>query len=487
MKGINKIFKPSIVIYFLLFIFLSVSITEPVYSKKKTKTSQVSKKKKTKSKSSKKRTKRSKKTKKSRKKTNEPASAYFLADTILAPGIIYQNAIVTIHGSKHSVHVLKSDLKNKKSEIEVLKANSNNTELAKLQEIYSNYNNADKSRVLVGAVNANFWKAYSNYPIGPMMVDGELVEMPTYKQWSSALISDMGEPFIGNYVINGNLKTRSARVFDISSVNRRTDSIGCVLYNKFGGDTIPFITSKKANEIFIKGLDNVDFDSNFDDSTEAGFDIDKYKRELISAQRVSMKEYSLPKITVKYINKPGLNRNVVCRVTSLDTCAVAVPKNGCIISFGKDSPIETIPQQGDTIMFRFSTNINKNVEFEYAVSGTPRLVRDGKAKHEAYLEGSKGKRFINGNLSRTAIGFDKEKENFYIVTIEPSGRTEGCIGASLTQLSEIMDFVGCYNAMNLDGGGSTIMVINGKNVMSRVDSSSSRRISAGIGIKALKP
>jgi len=33
---------------------------------------------------------------------------------------------------------------------------------------------------------------------------------------------------------------------------------------------------------------------------------------------------------------------------------------------------------------------------------------------------------------------------------------------TLNELSEFMLFLGCYNALNLDGGGSTTLVINDK-------------------------
>jgi exopolysaccharide biosynthesis protein len=48
-----------------------------------------------------------------------------------------------------------------------------------------------------------------------------------------------------------------------------------------------------------------------------------------------------------------------------------------------------------------------------------------------------------------------------------------------------MKYIGCYDAMNLDGGGSTIMVIDGKNVINKENPYSSRRISVGVGIKSI--
>jgi exopolysaccharide biosynthesis protein len=42
------------------------------------------------------------------------------------------------------------------------------------------------------------------------------------------------------------------------------------------------------------------------------------------------------------------------------------------------------------------------------------------------------------------------------------GRTTESVGLSLLQLAEIMDQLGCEQAYNLDGGGSTTMYFNGE-------------------------
>lgn len=60
---------------------------------------------------------------------------------------------------------------------------------------------------------------------------------------------------------------------------------------------------------------------------------------------------------------------------------------------------------------------------------------------------------------RTAIGFT---ENGDIVFVVSDGRTEESEGLSLYQLAEFMESIGIVNAYNLDGGGSSTMVYEGK-------------------------
>ena len=42
------------------------------------------------------------------------------------------------------------------------------------------------------------------------------------------------------------------------------------------------------------------------------------------------------------------------------------------------------------------------------------------------------------------------------------GREGASIGLTLVELANLMKELGCVNAMNLDGGGSTVMYVKGK-------------------------
>lgn len=471
--------------------FIGLVLPNESYSKGTTKKSSQSSSKKSKSSKSSSKGKSSKKSKKKKSKKNrdevetqsskKQPTHLFLADTILSKGVIYKRVILTIKGKSHDVHILQADLSNPFCNAEVLKAKNNNTELLKLQEIVK-YRDSLSTNKTMGAINGNFWKAYSNYPIGPLIVGGEIVEMHAYKQWSSTFFNEQGLPFTSFFTIDGAFRLKNGKAFDISSVNRRSDSNGIVLYNKFGGDTIPYVNEKRIKQKLAKGPETQYAEDYFNDSTEAEFDVEKYKKELISNERTALSEYSIPKIAIEYMNEPAVNQLVYGKVIAKTNMAMATPKNGCIVSLGRDFPENLIPKIGDTISYRFKTNIEADEKFVTAVSGTPRLVRDGKAEQEARKEGSKGKRFIKAALPRTAIGYDKNKKKLYLVTIEAGNKKYNCTGASLDQLANIMKYIGCYNAMNLDGGGSSIMVIDGKNVMNSANPDASRRVSVGLGL-----
>ena len=73
----------------------------------------------------------------------------------------------------------------------------------------------------------------------------------------------------------------------------------------------------------------------------------------------------------------------------------------------------------------------------------------------------------NDPQPRTAVGLDKNSRRLIIVVVD--GRQPGYSeGATLVELAELLSAKGAFYAMNLDGGGSTTMAVEGRNGKSRV-------------------
>lgn len=66
---------------------------------------------------------------------------------------------------------------------------------------------------------------------------------------------------------------------------------------------------------------------------------------------------------------------------------------------------------------------------------------------------------IGGRNPRTAVGYTS-LNNFVLVTVD--GREGSSIGMTLMELANFMKSIGCVEAINLDGGGSTVMYVDGK-------------------------
>lgn len=108
-------------------------------------------------------------------------------------------------------------------------------------------------------------------------------------------------------------------------------------------------------------------------------------------------------------------------------------------------------------------NINLSIKFpesftesEHIIGGGPYLVKNG----QMYVD-IKEQRFgaINGKNPRTAVGYTKNNE-LIIVTVD--GREETSVGMTLWEISKLMKDLGCEFAMNLDGGGSSVIYVKGK-------------------------
>ena len=92
----------------------------------------------------------------------------------------------------------------------------------------------------------------------------------------------------------------------------------------------------------------------------------------------------------------------------------------------------------------------------YAVGGGPRLVRDGKIDVTSQQEQFKADVAI-GRAPRTAIGVTDDGK---LLLVAVTGRQAyHSVGVTLEELADIMVELGAKDAMNLDGGGSSTMVV----------------------------
>ncbi|MFQ6605819.1 MAG: phosphodiester glycosidase family protein [Fidelibacterota bacterium] len=80
---------------------------------------------------------------------------------------------------------------------------------------------------------------------------------------------------------------------------------------------------------------------------------------------------------------------------------------------------------------------------------------------------------------RTAVGY---RQNDDLVVVVVDGRQKESRGVSLEELAQIMIELGCVEALNLDGGGSSAMVAAGELLNRPAGSDSEREVMSAIGI-----
>jgi hypothetical protein len=106
-----------------------------------------------------------------------------------------------------------------------------------------------------------------------------------------------------------------------------------------------------------------------------------------------------------------------------------------------------------------------------AVAGTPWLVRKGRPRGAADDAGCAA--LCAQRHPRTAIGLADGGRTLVVVLVE--GRRDGARGATLAELAAYLRAQGVEDAINLDGGGSSTLWINGRAVMSRPVTEPSQR------------
>lgn len=111
-------------------------------------------------------------------------------------------------------------------------------------------------------------------------------------------------------------------------------------------------------------------------------------------------------------------------------------------------------------------------EIEDVVSGVPQLIKNG-VIDITWQEEKSSKSFVETKHPRTAVAKLKDGK-FLMVTID--GRSESSGGIGLQNLAEILLEMGATDAMNLDGGGSTTMFLDGKIVNHPSDKEGERKV-----------
>lgn len=141
------------------------------------------------------------------------------------------------------------------------------------------------------------------------------------------------------------------------------------------------------------------------------------------------------------------------KIVAISPYPLFIPVNGYVISASEEK-LKGF-ELGDEVYVDY-TLTNCDFDYQHIISGGPYLMKEGKilvdAKEQKLVS-------ITGRNPRTAIGYTKENDLIF-VTVE--GRKEGVSGVTLEELAQIMKKLGCYEAINLDGGSSTVMYVNGK-------------------------
>lgn len=141
------------------------------------------------------------------------------------------------------------------------------------------------------------------------------------------------------------------------------------------------------------------------------------------------------------------------KITAASANPLSIPENGYVL-VGPKSKLGKL-FGADYVDVEIKTN-PKWENVQHIISGGPYLLKD----NQIFIDMTEQKlQSIGGRNPRTAIGYT-EDNNLVLVAVD--GREGSSVGLTLVELAKLMKTLGCTNAINLDGGGSTVMYIKGQ-------------------------
>lgn len=116
---------------------------------------------------------------------------------------------------------------------------------------------------------------------------------------------------------------------------------------------------------------------------------------------------------------------------------------------------------------------------EEGIGAGPILLKSGFVVN-SNVENFNMNEFVNFRHPRSAICVDINNK---LLLLAIDGRYDGSDGVTLPELAEIMQLLDCYDALNLDGGGSTLLYANNKVVNRPSDGTGPRPVVSAVLIR----
>ena len=222
-----------------------------------------------------------------------------------------------------------------------------------------------------------------------------------------------------------------------------------------------------------------------------GYNFDAYMAVIYDPSKISVVHTKYMGVTGQYLTDMAKENNAIVAINGGGFIDINGESNGgqprgIIIEKGKiiqssrnrDKAGGVIGFTNDNKLFLGDVSAQEavNAGVRDAVEFGPFLVVNGKS---SFIKGNGG----YGIHPRTAIGQRKDGIVLFLVI---DGRRVDSIGAGMKDLADIMIKYGAYNAANLDGGNSSVLVINNK-IMNRpinwFDQEQTRPIATGFIVK----
>ncbi len=348
---------------------------------------------------------------------------------LVRPGVVHRTIIDK--DGPWSIHVVEIDLQQPDLHIESACGEDRLYGREPVSSIAAR--KSDTSRYVAVAINGDYFNPTSGEVQNNHIVEGVFVKAFRSRGYrpefadipnSQFAVNTAGEPFIEQFMFAGSVIWSENSTSTLAGVNIIPRRGGLVIFNRYFGERTP----------------------------PSGIDSD-------------VRELSLRIVR-------SLGDTLVCVATGSPRGEGAsfIPHDGIVLAAYRE-PFEVV-HDSVRIVLTMQPNVGP---LRHLVGGWPRIVRNGKSVFALgdFPEDQSATVFAKRH-PRSAIGFSRDSTMMYFVTVD--GRQDRSVGMSLPELADLMVRLGVYQGLNLDGGGSTTLVINGEVVNSPSDPTGERPI-----------
>ncbi len=358
-----------------------------------------------------------------------------LSHTYVGPGTTH-TALSLTGGSTLKIFYTTTDLSNPYVDVRVIKGND---KVVGVETVSSMITSRSKNGVkYFSGVNADFFG--NSAPIGTTMVDGEIYNINNGGGWQAFGLNQERIPFLGVPMVNSTIVSANAGSMNINAFNTARYENYLVLYSKRKGSASG--TNVYGSEIALMPVDANAF-------PQVG-------------KTMKMKVVSAP------VNNVG---------------DMAIPTGGFVLS-GNGNAAEYIKK----LVVDEIIEINSSVSFDskdagnitQIVGGQPMIVSNG-----VVLDTEGAIDHLVGLHPRTAVGFTADKKKLVMLVVD--GRSTASAGVVSKALADIMINIGCSEAMNFDGGGSTELYIDKLGIINDPSDGRERSVTNGLFLASSTP
>lgn len=354
-----------------------------------------------------------------------------IKEEIISSGVTYKNILRFTQSGWLNLNAVYIDLNDHNTELDVLTSSNGVSTKETLSTMAKREDN------LVAAINGDFFYMLNpDSPLGAIVKDGKMISSPiTVHNYATFFIDNYGQAFADYWTHKISASTSSGVNIPIASINKYTDEYQYImLIDKNWGTHSPGFNGNLQAMVEVVVIDGV--------------------------------------VTEIRQNQPS----------------IPIPENGYILLASKGKSQWAQADQllssvniGDRI--EIHTDVNPSLEnIKLAMGGGTTLVKDGQIANFTQT--------VSGAAQRTAIGITRDRSQIIFVTID--GRHSSYTGVDGKQLAQYLIELGSYEAILMDGGGSTTMVkrdqgaFNSK-VVNHLSEGSERRITNGIAVISKAP